>query len=228
MTQSLIALTGAKGAGKDTVADYLVDRHGYTRLAFADALRAEVAAAWHVSNVVLLDRALKEIPLRGLALDCCQMKGFVDWWLDTTEAYAERAMATPSIMQLALPRSPRWVTQRWGDWRRAQDPKYWIAQMQAQVDALPGARIVITDVRTNPAPHPLIEVDFIQQLGGQLWQIRRPGTGSNDAHVTELPIPVCRVDQVIENTVSVAGLQQRVESLLAGARQEQVEIETGA
>ncbi|WP_148715016.1 deoxynucleotide monophosphate kinase family protein [Chitinolyticbacter meiyuanensis] len=228
MNLSTIALTGAKGAGKDTVADHLVRQHGYTKLAFADALRVEVATAWGTSTVVLLDRKLKEIPLRGLALSNATESGFLAWWLETTEAYAERAMGTYSADQLTLPRSPRWITQRWGDWRRAHDPQYWLAQMQAQIDALPGARIVITDVRTNPTPHQLIEVDFIGQLGGQLWQIRRPGTGRGDAHVTELPIPVSRVDQVIENTASIAELQQRVESLLAGVRQVQVEIETGA
>lgn len=35
----LIALTGYAGSGKDTIADHLVESHGYVKLAFADPLR---------------------------------------------------------------------------------------------------------------------------------------------------------------------------------------------
>ncbi len=35
----LIALFGAPGAGKDTVAAYLVEKHGFVRVAFADKVR---------------------------------------------------------------------------------------------------------------------------------------------------------------------------------------------
>ena len=35
----IIGLSGYAGSGKDAVAQYLVDTHGYTRVAFADAIR---------------------------------------------------------------------------------------------------------------------------------------------------------------------------------------------
>lgn len=35
----LLGLLGYAGAGKDTVAEFLVDHHGYTRVAFADPLK---------------------------------------------------------------------------------------------------------------------------------------------------------------------------------------------
>lgn len=35
----IIALMGAKGAGKSEVAQYLVDQHGYTRMRFADGVK---------------------------------------------------------------------------------------------------------------------------------------------------------------------------------------------
>lgn len=44
-TTRIIALHGAQGAGKDTVADILVDRYGFTKLAFADRLREICLAA---------------------------------------------------------------------------------------------------------------------------------------------------------------------------------------
>lgn len=39
---SVIIVSGLAGSGKDTVGKYLVDNHGYTRLAFADAVKDEV------------------------------------------------------------------------------------------------------------------------------------------------------------------------------------------
>lgn len=39
MATSIVGLTGKKGSGKDTFADFLVRNHGFTRIAFADALK---------------------------------------------------------------------------------------------------------------------------------------------------------------------------------------------
>ena len=47
----LIALTGRAGAGKDSVAATLVRHLNYKSIAFADALRAEIAAlGWAVED----------------------------------------------------------------------------------------------------------------------------------------------------------------------------------
>lgn len=59
----LIGLCGAKGSGKDTAADYLVTNYGYQRLAFADALKEEVARIYQVPVSLLNDRDLKEEPM---------------------------------------------------------------------------------------------------------------------------------------------------------------------
>lgn len=52
----IVGLNGYARAGKDTVAEYLVREHGYTRVAFADTLKKFVAAVFpavadHVSAV---------------------------------------------------------------------------------------------------------------------------------------------------------------------------------
>jgi len=39
MAQKIIALSGPRACGKSTIAKHLVSQHGYTRIAFADALR---------------------------------------------------------------------------------------------------------------------------------------------------------------------------------------------
>ncbi len=60
MALNLIGLTGPAGSGKDTVADFLVARHGYTKLAFADKLRAEICDAYNVPEQLLLKRETKK------------------------------------------------------------------------------------------------------------------------------------------------------------------------
>lgn len=46
----LIGLNGFKGVGKDTVADYLVSKHGFEKRAFADPLKQAVANLFDISR----------------------------------------------------------------------------------------------------------------------------------------------------------------------------------
>lgn len=147
-----IALCGAAGAGKDTVADILPAR----KLAFADALYREVAEAWGVEQHVLRCRETKELEAPNLSVAHCKDMEFrTNCWRD----FHNR------------PRSPRQILQWWGDYRRAQDPDYFVNLTRDAVGLLlaDGHAVVITDVRF---PN---EAALVRQLGGQLWQIRRPG-----------------------------------------------------
>jgi hypothetical protein len=58
----LAGMTGKAGAGKDTLADYLVREHGFTKLSFAGPLKAMLAAAGMPEPA---SRELKEMPVPG-------------------------------------------------------------------------------------------------------------------------------------------------------------------
>ena len=45
MSDPILALSGPRACGKSTIAKHLVNKHGYTRIAFADALRDIAACA---------------------------------------------------------------------------------------------------------------------------------------------------------------------------------------
>ena len=45
---NFVGLNGAKGSGKDTVGQYLVERYDYTRVSFADLLKQSAAALFGV------------------------------------------------------------------------------------------------------------------------------------------------------------------------------------
>ena len=60
MSKKLIGLAGKAGAGKDTVADYLWEKEGAIKIAFADALRAAGTAIFGLNPQNFLDRDMKE------------------------------------------------------------------------------------------------------------------------------------------------------------------------
>ena len=56
----LIGIAGCAGVGKDTVADFLWERHDFVKIAFADALRDAAASMFGVRSDAFLDRKMKE------------------------------------------------------------------------------------------------------------------------------------------------------------------------
>lgn len=62
LDSAIIGLTGPAGSGKDTVADYLVCEHGFTKLAFASGLKDML----EVIGIYEPSRDKKELTLPGL------------------------------------------------------------------------------------------------------------------------------------------------------------------
>ena len=154
----IIGLTGEAGAGKDSVAQALFGT-GFRAIAFADALRAEVAEAWRVDVRMLIDRVLKETPLPALAIGMCNSPGFLRW-------------AVHRGYGLHEPRSARWLMQHWGtEYRRGQDPGYWLRIVQAWLRrqlGLGNRRLIVTDVRFAN------EAALLRALGGRIVRVHRP------------------------------------------------------
>ena len=190
----LVALCGAAGAGKDTVADMLPAR----KLAFADTLYAEVAAAWSVEQHVLRCRETKELESPILSVAHCKDLGFrTNCWRD----FHNR------------PRSPRQILQWWGDYRRAQDPDYFCRVLLLAVGRLEPEELVITDVRF---PN---EAALVRQLGGQLWQIRRPGyEAGGTGHASDTDGSEFGPDRVIRNEGGLEDLRATVLAVWHDAR----------
>jgi hypothetical protein len=200
---TIVSLTGLAGSGKDTVADTLVAQKGFTKVAFADALRAEVAAAFDIDVAHLTQRETKEHPISTLALDRCLDPKFV------------RCMATVfataglSATLLSAPRSPRQIMQWWGtEYRRAQDDDYWVKRLY---DTLMHAftfqfcdLFVIPDCRFEN------EAVFVRRNHGQIWQVVRPGLDPTEgAHVSATDGSQFLPNALLENTHSIAWLQQQ-------------------
>lgn len=201
----LVALCGAAGAGKDTVANMLPAR----KLAFADTLYREVSEAFGVTIADLKCRATKEMPTRYLCLARCD-----------EQAFSAFLSAPCSLLTRAEPRSPRQILQWWGDYRRAQDPAYFVRKVAEILKQKPDNYVdwtsppscfVITDVRF---PN---EAAMVRQLGGQIWQIRRPGyEAGGTGHASDTAGDEFAPDRVVVNSGSLGDLRECVLDLWEG------------
>lgn len=192
--QPLIGISGRKRTGKDTLAGFLVAGHGFTRLAFADPLKAIVAElnpaipaytalgsddpddAWRVQD----------------ELDSCKS--------DTDPAGWEGAKAEPEVRRL-LQAQGEAVRRHLGEnvWVDATINKahYLLAE---------GKPVVIPDVRY---PN---EAERIKALGGIVVRVNRPGTAegtsSTDLHISETALDGYDFDVIVTNDSDVAFLKR--------------------
>ena len=169
--QKIVGLTGFMGAGKDTVASFLMDA-GWVRMAFADALYLEVSQAYGVSVAFLKNRDTKETPLPELALVKCADLDFVAVMCEVVGRELEnKAFSLEQLVQtMNDPLSPRRVLQVWGTEyrRRLNGDSYWRDQVTNHIKEHPETNFVITDVRFPD------EARVVEALGGTVARVVRP------------------------------------------------------
>ena len=140
----IIGVCGLIGAGKDTVADYLVNIHQFRRESFANTLKDAVSAVFG------WDREL----LEGRTRQSREWREQVDpWW-------AER-LAMPTL-------TPRWVLQYWGTEvvRKGFHDDAWIASLENKLRKTTDD-VVISDCRF---PN---EIAAIKRAGGMVIRVHR-------------------------------------------------------
>jgi hypothetical protein len=140
----IIGVCGFIGSGKDTIADYLVNVHGFRRESFANTLKDAVAAVFGWDRVLL----------EGRTKEAREWREQVDpWW-------AER-LNMPNL-------TPRWVLQYWGTevCRRGFHDDIWIASVENKLRRSKD-NIVISDCRF---PN---EIASIKNAGGIIVCVER-------------------------------------------------------
>lgn len=153
---TVIAFTGKTGAGKDTAAAVLHNHARFETIAFGDALRREIAAAWRIDERMLSHRPTKERSVTALAVGMCSEPAFVNWCYGAGESLHE-------------PRSPRWAMQHWADFQRRFRPSYYadiVARWIGRQASVGFRRFAITDLR-DP-----VELAALRALDAQLCVVR--------------------------------------------------------
>jgi len=140
----IIGVVGLIGAGKDTMADYLVNIHQFRRESFANTLKDAVSAVFG------WDRDL----LEGRTRHSREWREQVDaWWADR--------LNMPDL-------TPRWVLQYWGTEvvRRSFHDDTWIASLENRLRKTTDD-VVISDCRF---PN---EIGAIKRAGGLVIRVHR-------------------------------------------------------
>ena len=137
----LIGLTGRAGTGKDTIADFLVETHGFVKLAFADPIKDGIKAMLGIGHDDIANRANKEAKLDWLGCSprhAMQTLG-TDWgremihpdiWLRITARRTQKIMAMPDThhIQGIVISDVRFENE--ADWIRAMGGSIWHIKRQ--------------------------------------------------------------------------------------------------
>lgn len=151
----LIGLTGVAGAGKSTVAQYLVEQHGFTRLSFAAPLKKMLRTL----NPVMLTQYCEEYTLNDVF---------------NTHGNETAVKASP-----AGPEYRRLLQVLGTDCIRAVDEDFWVRAALAQMTD-PDGSYVFDDVRF---PNEARVIEERSPMG--LWHIERLGHSAVNGHSSE-------------------------------------------
>ena len=199
---NLIGFGYKLGVGKTTCADFL---KGYTKLSFAAGVKEETAeflthlgVPFRPENLYGSQKDKEEVFFVDIPRWCCMtpVKLF-------TPAKEVISHSKPGYVSLTF----RQLLQLWGtEYRRRQDPDYWVKRLEAKLDGL--ERVVIDDVRF---PN---EVEMVQRLGGRVIRIDRPGPAES-THASEIELDSFDGwDDVIVNDGTLRELDEKVRGVI--------------
>lgn len=201
----IIGVCGFIGSGKDTVADYLTNFHGFRRESFANSLKDAVAQVFGWDRTMLEGRTKQAREWREQQ---------DDWWTN----------------RLGMVITPRWVLQYWGTdvLRKGFHDDIWIASLENKLRNSTDD-VVISDCRF---PN---EIKSIKEAGGIVVRvIRGPepewydlalqhNQGCEQANIQLMNLKIhasetswvgTDFDYVLENNGSIDDLFYKVKSLV--------------
>lgn len=185
----IVGFTGLAGSGKDTAAKYLVEKYGFERHAFADKLKDAVAA-------------LMFIPRED-----------VDIFKEVVTDYGACRASVLLLIDNECEYEFQWreFLQRFGTemGRQVFGNDFWVNQLMSGYAVTDWA---ISDVRFEN------EASAIQDAGGVVVKLIRPGTDVGDTHVSEAGLYDDSIDHVILNDGSLSDLYRSLDQLLQHER----------
>lgn len=202
----IIGICGFIGSGKDTIADYLVNVHGFRRESFANTLKDAVACVFGWDRTMLEGRTKEARSWREQP---------DEWW----------------TKRLGKEITPRGVLQYWGTevCRRGFDDDIWIASLENKLRNSKDD-IVITDcrfpneiasirasqglvIRVKRGPEPTWYSHAVNyNLGPQTigWAIGKEYLAKHHVHASEYSWVGTDFDAVIDNNGTMDHLYQQV------------------
>lgn len=219
----IIALSGWAGSGKDTVADYLINKYSYTRVSFADTLKDATSKTFqiprdHFDNRDFKDSAIERypvIPQDGISKLVCNE--LVQHFRTIDNKKAANIMVNKSTGSMEgffsdgmkkLFHTPRSLLLIQGAMARSVNPNYWVYAGVNKIKAISG-NVVITDLRFGNEASTLLE-NFSNSI--KFIRVNRFDTTSN-TDSSERDLDNYNFDAIIDNKGSLNYLYGQIDAL---------------
>jgi len=181
----LVGVAGRAGAGKDTVADYLVKEYGFERYGFADPIKHGLCAAFGLMPFDFADRERKEQSISRIGGKSPRQ---LAQWFGTEFG---RNMICEDI----------WI-------RMAQFHYESLVDMVRDTFGKAPVGMVVPDVRF---PN---EAEWVRRNGGVVWHVVRPDIKPVSAHVSEAGVAFAGGDRWVHNYGTIAELHKCIDGLM--------------
>lgn len=202
----ILGITGDHNTGKTTLAQLLETHCNARVLQFSDGIYAEVAKAFSVSIIDLAARTTKNMAQPLLALHNCADKAFVQRMQEIYASGLREGGTVGEVLDLAAPRTPRQILEWWGsEYRRTQNPDYWVDQAQARINLYLGAGCTRPFVLADVYKHN--EADMVRAMHGTIWRLEWPGHEQRTAHPTSTEHLQIKADLTLTNAGDIPHLQ---------------------
>lgn len=130
----IICISGWKGSGKDTIANYLEMYYGYTKLSFAAMLKDMVSQTYSIPRAWFDDREFKD-------------RALVEYPVISTDAFSEKIHSMLKAELTSGYWTPRALCILEGSIKRSVNSSFWIRRVMDVVRAIPTGKYVISDMR---------------------------------------------------------------------------------
>lgn len=208
MAKLVIGVTGFARSGKDTIAEFLVREHGFTRIGFGDPMREMLYAinpiiSFKQTKMIDTDRtgnvlAHTTTTNETVVTEFIRLRDIIDkvGW----NGYKE----TPHGQEI------RELLQRLGTegGRHVIGDHFWMDVIMGRICKAKG-NVVISDVRFSD------ECDFIHNLGGEVIRVNRLGITAVNSHISDQQLPDDRIDFEVQNNRTIDDLELDIEAILS-------------
>tara|TARA_B110001450_G_C17619163_1_gene480477 strand:+ start:67 stop:645 length:579 start_codon:yes stop_codon:yes gene_type:complete len=182
----IIGLLGNKCSGKDTAGNYLVEKYGYKRYAFADPIKEIARHLFNLSDVQLYGNKKEEIDERwNLKPRTIFQRLGTEFGQYTIYNIFPELKEKFNTRQLWIYHFNLWVKE--------------------EIKKNKNINIVITDVRFGH------EIEEIKKHGGEIIKISNPKLKKFDKHISEIEIKTLKYDDNILNNKDLSYLYKQLD-----------------
>lgn len=205
---TIIAISGWKRSGKDTVASYLIENYGAKRIAFADPLKDLVSELFELDRSSIDDPFQKEAPMLDLEVNPKDMFSLTVADFMTKEFRHDNGDYVDNLGEFR----PAYWTRRAlcilvGSTMRTVDSDFWVKKAVAQTE--PGKLYVISDARYQN------EIESLKRTGAHVISVRiNRFDNSPSKDPSERDLDNYDFDVVLSNRQTVQDLYYSIESCL--------------